>query len=96
MEIIQRIEIQKNKHQVTLHISSDQKVRILPFGGTYYTEVTENIPKTSIRHIADKINKSSYFKNRSTAPNIAQIKELEKELEEFIGSEVKTKEPMNK
>lgn len=92
MKII-KITVQKTKRQVNIYLENAEWAKIYRFGakgGTFYTEVSDNIPKSEIREIAKTINNSEYFKGQALVPKLHEIRAIEKELERYNGKNIKT------
>lgn len=87
---ITKITVQKTKRQVNIHLENGEWAKIHKFGNTFYTEVSDNLPKSEIREIAKIINNSEYFLGAASAPKLYEIRAMEKELERFNGKEIRT------
>lgn len=86
METITSVEIDRTEKKVVIHLTNNEFIKIWPFGKTYYSVVSDGVPKSVFSSIAAEINKSSYFKEVT----IDSIKTLEEHLQKYINKKVKT------
>jgi len=77
VETILNIKISPNK--VEIEISAGQKATVYKFGESYYSTVSELIPKSSIRQLSLLCN--SFFRGD---------KRKQKEIREYVNKQLKT------
>lgn len=87
---ITKIAVKKTKKEVILYIGDKEWAKIHRFGATFYTEVSDNIPKSAIRAIAKIINNSDYFNSELKSPKLYEIRAIEKQLEKYLNKNIPT------